>query len=547
MKFAILIDSIKIKKWQKRVIDKIISDSRFSLELIVVNENKNKRIFSFRNIFFYIYKLLFVRTDELRKINIKSQYNSLEKLFVETNLKGKYNNYFFENDINKIKSFNLDFILRFGFGIIKGEILESAKYGVWSYHHGDENRFRGAPYCFWEIYYNEYTTGTILQKLNHSLDAGIVLKRGTFKTNNTSLNKNMELSLKESSIWPYQVCIDIINNKASYIHDVRSSTKAPIYRNPLNYQMLVFIIIIVINNILRISKYFKIDIWKVGYIKKSIKKIDFNNIQNENITWIKQDSKKYYLADPFPIYINNSLHIFLEYYDYVKGKGDIFSYNDKKIKLSFSSKYHYSYPLTFQYNDKIYQIKESYEENSISIYELNNFKNEWFKRSDIVSDFAGIDSTILFYENLWWLFTTQKNNGHSYKLFIYYSENLFSDWRPHNNNPVKMNVSSSRGAGNIFKMGEDIFRPSQDYSISNERSIIINKIDILNKYEFHESAVYNINPIQNISFNSKIHTLSSHKDCVALDVCKTISLFSNPLIFSKFVYGKLYRKLRKSI
>ena len=47
---------------------------------------------------------------------------------------------FDENQISKIKELEIDIIVRCCSGILKGEILTTAKYGVISLHHGD-NRF----------------------------------------------------------------------------------------------------------------------------------------------------------------------------------------------------------------------------------------------------------------------------------------------------------------------------------------------------------------------------------------------------------------------
>ena len=73
-------------------------------------------------------------------------------------------------NIEEIKKYNLDFILKLSRGIIKGEILNTAEYGIWSFHHDDEMKYRGRPACFWEIYNNDPVTGAILQKLSNKLD-----------------------------------------------------------------------------------------------------------------------------------------------------------------------------------------------------------------------------------------------------------------------------------------------------------------------------------------------------------------------------------------
>jgi hypothetical protein len=46
---------------------------------------------------------------------------------------------FEDDDIRRIRELDLDVILRFGFRLLRGAILDSARYGVWSYHHGDNS------------------------------------------------------------------------------------------------------------------------------------------------------------------------------------------------------------------------------------------------------------------------------------------------------------------------------------------------------------------------------------------------------------------------
>ena len=51
--------------------------------------------------------------------------------------KGKWSEYFSAEDIARIAAHDLDFVLKFAYGIIRGEILSVARYGIWSYHHDD--------------------------------------------------------------------------------------------------------------------------------------------------------------------------------------------------------------------------------------------------------------------------------------------------------------------------------------------------------------------------------------------------------------------------
>jgi CelD/BcsL family acetyltransferase involved in cellulose biosynthesis len=80
-------------------------------------------------------------------------------------------------DVESMRRLKLDVVLRYGFGIIRGEVLDIATCGIWSYHHDDNEFYRGAPPGFWELYENAELTGATLQVLNDSLDGGYVLAR----------------------------------------------------------------------------------------------------------------------------------------------------------------------------------------------------------------------------------------------------------------------------------------------------------------------------------------------------------------------------------
>src|SRR5437763_1884104 len=96
--------------------------------------------------------------------------------------RGKYSQYFSPEDVSAIRAHDLDFILRFAFNIIRGDILSAARYGVWSFHHGDLDRYRGMPCAFWEIAKGDPVTGITLQRLTDALDSGIVLKQCHIQT-----------------------------------------------------------------------------------------------------------------------------------------------------------------------------------------------------------------------------------------------------------------------------------------------------------------------------------------------------------------------------
>jgi len=66
----------------------------------------------------------------------------------------------------------MDIVVRFGFGILKGDALTAPKYGILSYHHGDLREYRGRPAGFYEFLDGTSSAGVTVQRLNEGLDSG---------------------------------------------------------------------------------------------------------------------------------------------------------------------------------------------------------------------------------------------------------------------------------------------------------------------------------------------------------------------------------------
>ena len=118
--------------------------------------------------------------------------------------------------------------------------------------------------------------------------------------------------------------------------------------------------------------------------------------------------------------------------------------------------------------------------------------------------------------------------GHSY-LNIFYAKNPLTEWTPHSLNPVKINLSNSRGGGSMFKEGDSLIRPAQNCFPEYGTSLVFNKIEQLSPYEFKEAVVGELKPTENSMFKG-IHTFSKNKESLVVDL-KTNEFFP----FARFV------------
>jgi hypothetical protein len=252
LRFGIMCNGATFPLWQARCLEALLKMEGVQPALLIVDGRPSppasslwkrlKTLLTFRVSLFSLYNRYFVqrRAKATVPVDMKAALEEVPRIRCEVVKKGKFSEYFTPQDVETIRGYSLDFVLRFAFNIIRGEILTIPQYGVWSFHHGDEQKYRGAPPCFWEIYRDEPTTGSILQRLTERLDGGVILKKDSFPTALHSYPRNRDAAHLLGTDWPAAVCRDILGGRAEYLAASPTSSSAPIYLKPANREMLVF-------------------------------------------------------------------------------------------------------------------------------------------------------------------------------------------------------------------------------------------------------------------------------------------------------------------
>ena len=265
LRFGIMSFGTKFARWQAECIYKLLAAEGVQPSLLIIDRRPTSvttpnplrtRVSNLLHAdkkLWVLYERLRVerRTRALQQVDLSDALKGVPHLHCEVIRKGKFSEYFKAEDMAAIRGYDLDFIVRFAFGIIRGEILEAARYGVWSFHHGDEEHYRGGPYGFWEIYHGDAKTGVVLQRLTDRLDGGIILKKQLFETVNYSYPANRDRVLLSATQWPAEVCRDLQRGEAAYFDSAPSKTSAAITVAPTDRQMLVFAVRILANAVRR--------------------------------------------------------------------------------------------------------------------------------------------------------------------------------------------------------------------------------------------------------------------------------------------------------
>src|ERR1039458_4047359 len=202
LRVGIMLDSYTASAWVAKIVEDIQTSGFAQVELVVLNypsaqtrpSLKTRLRNHWRLTLFHLYEQWDYRRnkahhDAKASMNLTSLLNGVPSITVHPVRKG-FTDRIPEDELAEIRSQDLDDLFRFGFRIIQGGILSAARYGVWSFHHGDNLEYRGGPALFWEIYERNPISGTILQILTDSLDGGRVIYRSHSSTDQTSLYRS---------------------------------------------------------------------------------------------------------------------------------------------------------------------------------------------------------------------------------------------------------------------------------------------------------------------------------------------------------------------
>jgi len=563
-RFGIICDSLVFKSWEVECIKQVLDLKYTSLELVILPSKKIKyyknnliqesRYYSnFNKLFFRMYQKLFIDTKHFKK-DLSNEFKNVNKIYWPELPRNNFSKMDFLNKVLKrIKNKRLDFILSFSkhedmiHKILNISKLNISKYGIWTFHLDDEEKYRGNAPCFWEIYNRDNINGAILKKLTPDKKRYVILKQGFFKTINYSYKRNLNNVQSLCSSWVKQVCLDLKYNNADYLSKMDKKTNAKYYGEPNNIEFIKFYFILLKNRLLGIfRKYFLIEQWNVGYINKPLDQF-IENGKEFKVNWLFPLDKSHSCADPFPVKWQDKIYIFFEMYKIKKNKGEIglvvFDKSQilvKNIKTIMSKQYHLSYPFIFNYKNEIYLLPESITKKEIILYKAVEFPFAWEKEAVLIRNFACSDPTIFFYTNFWWLACSGGNGEKNNKLYVFYSEDLYGPWYPHKKNPVKIDIGSARPAGRVFEYKGRLIRPSQDCSKTYGRRIIINEILKLTPFEFKERIIKIINPDYNSCFDKGIHTFNPIGDIIIVDGKKDLFLFNKFLIKRKTKYIQQY-------
>ncbi len=440
-----------------------------------------------------------------KQVDGKGLLAGIEVIKVHPRRQG-FSDYIEGDELARIQAHNIDVFIRLGFRILRGDILRSARYGVWSYHHGDNRVNRGGPPGYWEVMESSPVTGTMLQVLTEDLDGGRVLYRSYSSTDDMSLADN-----KSNVQWK---TLHFIPRKLKRLHDegeeiffarVKEENAHPefydrrLYKVPTNSELGVLLWKKLLqkcrrkwNDALYFMQWFLLYDIREG--------ISTSFWRFKHIT----PPKDRFWADPFIVARDNKYYVFIEEFPYATQKGHISLIVMNKdgsfeppVRI-LETPYHLSYPFVFEFENNLYLIPESSANRTVELYKCTAFPLKWEFQRNLMNNCEVVDTTLFQWQGKWWMFVNQiQTEGASSwdELFLHYSDSPFSDnWTPHQRNPVVSDARSARPAGRLFVHDGHLYRPSQNCTGHYGYGFNICEITKLTETEYEEKIVSRVEP-----------------------------------------------------
>ncbi|MDQ2922535.1 MAG: hypothetical protein M3R52_13105, partial [Acidobacteriota bacterium] len=465
-----------------------------------------------------------VEPDAFAQTDIKALLPDSPVIEVEPERK-KFTDIFNNEDMRAILEHDLDVALRFGFRILKGDVLGIARHGIWSYHHGDGDVNRGAPPGFWEVMMGEPTTGSMLQVLTEELDNGKVLHRGWAPTTNKfSVRKHINNYYWESSAFVSRKLRELYESRGL---ETKENGYRPyynrLYKKPTNTEMIPLMFSLAGRAVHRIrEKAYLRDQWVLAYRFKA-------NPADENDVFYKfrylLPPKDRFWADPFPVKVDGRYYIFFEESTLEPEKGHICVVEIDRNGMKgnpvevLRNGHHLSYPLVFEWQGSHYMLPETGAKRVVELYRCTSFPDKWEPEQVLLNNVNAYDATLFEDDGRWWMFVVIGEEGVTMpcdELHLFYADSPLGPWQPHRKNPVKTDVRSSRPAGRLFRRHGQLYRPAQDCSKHYGYAITINRVLELSMEDYREEPVSQILPQWRNDLVST-HTLNISDELTVID------------------------------
>lgn len=445
---------------------------------------------------------------------------------------GRFTDTFPDADVEAIRRHDLDVLVRIGFRILKGAILDSARHGVWSFHHGDNRTNRGGPPGVWEVLEDRPETGVTLQRLSSELDGGEVLARGVGRTARFSFARNVAALYPRSSRMLVRSVERLARGKppaqASAGDGDWHAYQNRLYRRPTNGQMIRAGARLGMRYLRqRMQWHGRQPTWSLAWHMASGKQGAVPHDTLYQYRELRPPADRFW-ADPFVVRHGENLWMFFEELIFSNPVGRISAWQmgpkgpigDPVVVLE--RPYHLSYPFVFQVDGQWYMLPESQAALRLELYRATEFPHAWELDQVLMDPFNGVDATLHQHtDGRWYLFTSIADVGITYdeELHLFVADSPRGPFVPHPGNPLVADVRRARMAGRLFRHGSQLIRPAQCCAPLYGSGLTLHVVEELSPATYRERPLEQVAPAWDPRFIG-LHTINAQDGLSVIDLLR---------------------------
>ena len=392
--------------------------------------------------------------------------------------------------IEEIRALDLDVILRFGFNIVRGDILGAARHGVWSFHHGDSERYRGGPALLWELMECNPLSGAVLQRLDDSLDAGAILCRGVLATSTRPhVARNRYNVYWSTQHFVIRKLYELHRYGPEHVERLTRQCgayqgKRAIYRTPTNIEMSRWLVPTIARSTVRkLRKRDEAWHWRIG-LRRSAQPLyrGCESVPFGAFSWIDSPRGRFW-ADPFLMEESGATWAFFEDYSCAEGRGVIGcgrveNGGIQDVRTVLERAHHLSFPHVFRHDGAIWMVPESEQARAVQLYRAVKFPDEWVLDRTLL-DLRAVDPVLFAHEGRWWMFVSPLVvDGHAPFTLLFVAPQPWGPWSLHPAGCISSDVRRARCAGAVIRDGERLIRPSQECASGYGHSVCFNEMQL---------------------------------------------------------------------
>lgn len=235
------------------------------------------------------------------------------------------------------------------------------------------------------------------------------------------------------------------------------------------------------------------------------------------------DDGHHFYADPFPVVVGGRRHLFVEDFDHRVGRGVISVVEvDGRGPVGtprpvLEHAVHLSYPCVLEAGDELWMVPETSAAGTVELYRAVDYPERWELAQVLLRDVDASDATPFRWDGRWWLAATVRSGGScSDALHLWYADDLLGPWKPHDRNPVLVDIASARPAGRPAWHDGRLLRPVQDGRTGYGGALAVAEITELGPSSFTQRIVARLEP-GGAWPGSRLHTLNRAGDLEVVD------------------------------